>query len=164
MEEWTNGYVKQPLNEMKNFKKEIENMPIVYFVNQTAPKIIEQAKKLSANEVEEFQVKKNVEYAKGEFLVKSYIERKNSLQDVLSEPIIVEGVCYILKFFPNGFYGGKGTHISLGIYRYLLKCLNLDTRNEVLVVKTMLHSSDRQKDFTSKDTCDWTGKDDVGYV
>ena len=45
---------------MKNFKKEIENMPIVYFVNQTAPKIIEQAKKLSANEVEVFQVKKNL--------------------------------------------------------------------------------------------------------
>jgi len=40
----------------------------------------------------------------------------------------------------------------------------MDTHDKVLNIRTMLHSSDRQKDFTLKFTNDLTGRNDDGYA
>ena len=48
----------------------------------------------------------------------------------------------------------------MGMRRTKLACLNLDTHDRVLCINTMLHSSDRQKDFKHEYTNDWTGKVD----
>ena len=73
---------------------------MVDFVEKTAAKIIDQAKRLSANKVDEFQVKPNRDYARGELVVENYLVRKNNLQTFLSdsEPIVLRGICYTLRF------------------------------------------------------------------
>ena len=73
---------------------------MVDFVEKTAAKIIDQAKRLSANKVDEFQVKPNRDYARGELVVKNYLVSKNNLKTLLSEsePIVVRGICYTLRF------------------------------------------------------------------
>ena len=72
---------------------------------------------------------------------------------------MVEGISYELKFYPNGWSDGKDTHISVGITRTKLSCLNLDTSDKVIYIITILHSSDRQKDSKMKGYDDWTDKE-----
>ena len=42
--------------------------------------------------------------------------------------------------------------------------MNLDTRDKVYNNTTMLHSSDREKNFKDKSTNDWTGKDNMCFI
>ena len=99
MEEWTKQHVRQPLNEKKNFRTEVENIPMVDFVEQTA-EIIDLVKRMSANKVDEFQVRPNRDCAEGELVVENYLGRNNNLQTLRaeSEPIVHRGVCYSLRF------------------------------------------------------------------
>jgi hypothetical protein len=52
----------------------------------------------------------------------------------------------------------------VGILRNKLASLNLETHDRALCIKTMLHSSDRQKDFKYEYTYDWTGKNYFCFV
>ena len=81
-------------------------------------------------------------------MFKNYLTRKNDPEhEFFSEEMIVEGIPYALIFIPNGMRTSTGTHISVGIERLKLPCLNLDTNEKVFKVIKMLHSTDRHKDF-----------------
>ena len=77
---------------------------------------------------------------------------------------MVEGICYRLEFHSNGWEEGEKTHISVGIFRTKLPCLALITDDKVLYIITMVHSSDRQKNFKKQNTYDWTGKNNMCIV
>ena len=72
---------------------------MVDFVEQTA-EIIDLVKRMSANKVDEFQVRPNRDCAEGELVVENYLGRNNNLQTLRaeSEPIVHRGVCYSLRF------------------------------------------------------------------
>lgn len=106
----------------------------------------------------------------GTFVFANYLSRfankdSDEEEEYFSEPIMVEGVCYRLRFFPQGWDDGTETHISVGIHRTKLSCLNLDASDKVENVTTLVHSSGapgRNHIFRSKD--DWAGKDDYAMV
>lgn len=50
------------------------------------------------------------------------------------------------------------------MYRNKLTCLNLDSHDRVLAVITMVHSSDRKKDFKFEYPFDWTGKGNMTLI
>jgi hypothetical protein len=116
MKKWTDSHVRGPIDEMEKFKAKVENMPIVDFVNQKT-KLLDQAKKLSSLDVEDYKDTQDPDFVKGEFLFKNYLARKNSSDEYyLSEtPKIVEGISYKFALFPNGCSLHEGTHIAVGI-------------------------------------------------
>ena len=72
---------------------------------------------------------------------------------------MVEGASYRMYFLPQGHDRSISTHISVGVMRNSLMCLNLDTPDEYTYKITMLHSSDHSKDFPDKHT----GKHEHGF-
>lgn len=63
------------------------------------------------------------EYVKGEFVFDHFLERKSRQKSFVSDPVMVEGVCYRLQFYPSGVDAGKEIYISVGIGRVRLSCL-----------------------------------------
>ena len=88
---------------------------MVDFTNKTM-KILDQAKEFSSKEVGEFKDAQDPNLVKGVFVFENYLARRNDAEEsFFSGPIMVEGVCYRLIFYPNGWDDGKGTHISVGM-------------------------------------------------
>lgn len=83
---------------------------------------------------------------------------------VNSNPILVEGVCYRLRLYPDGLRDGRGTHLSVAIWRTKPYGVKLVTNDEVWTCKTLIHSTDESKNFTEELVNDWTGKNDQGFA
>ena len=146
---------------MQKLKTEIENMPMVDFVNQNT-KLLDQAKKLSSLSVKEFEDSPDPDYVKGTFVFENYLQRRKNAPEVyFSEPIIVEGIYYKLRVHPSG--DGEGTHIEVSIDRVKFECLNLDTNDKVFYVIKMLHSSSNRENDLIESECDWTGMNNSSY-
>ena len=87
------------------------------------------------------------EYAKGEFVLPDFRSKRNSLEEYYcSSPIIVDGVCYRAKIYHKGCHDAMGTSISFGICMSRISSLNIDTDNNITVIRKILHASDRERD------------------
>lgn len=116
-------------------------------------------------ETPKFEHQEDADFATGRYVFENYEQNKaKSKESNSSDPIIVEGVGYLLKFYPNGFLNGKDAYISVGIQRVNLTCLNLDTCDKDSCTYTMLHSSDRSKDVTRERKNDWLGKESYSFT
>ena len=163
IEKWTETEVDPKIEELKSFKAaqaDFLDLPIVKFANQ-APQRNEEIKVRGAQQVAEFVPHEDKEYAKGEYVFENFKERQEDMKDCeeiyYSKPIMVEGVCYRLKLYPNGEKIGKDTHIAAYINRIKSSALNLDTSDKVSRVITMLHPSERSNDYVHENTSDWVG-------
>ena len=68
-----------------------------------------------------------------------FVTRKVNGGKYYSDPIVVDGCIYKLVLYPAGWGEGDGTHISVGISRTKLECLNLDQSDVVCFTKQLLH-------------------------
>ena len=83
-----------------------------------------------------------------------YAAKPSKPTTYLSEPVVSEGCSYGLMLMLKGRGKGKETHISIGMQRFKLKCLNLDTSDIVHYAIKLLHKKDALKDVkfeTAKD-------------
>jgi len=111
--------------------------------------ILSDLKQFTRAEIEDFKDEKELEFVKGTFTLNDYQARMNYGDSYFcSLPIIVEGCVYRMKLYPGGWNVGKSTHISIGVSRTNLTCLDLDTCDAVKSIAKMLHPIDPSKDFS----------------
>ena len=113
----------------------------------------------------------NDNFASGELIVPDFTteikqeEADNDKEDCFAVTLVVEGVSYALYVYPKGIGAGADTHISVGVNRYKLPSLNIDTDDEVTFAMVLLHASgESSKNFRLLNRQDCKEENDLSLI
>ena len=165
IEQWTATQIRSRIKERRELKLKMKASKMVEFIEQ-APKVLDSTSTADWQlETPKFDLQEDDDYVTGHYIFYDYAQRRvDSKESYFSDPILAEGVSYMLEFCPNGWGDSREIQISLGMVRTKPACLNLDTDDRVFYIINMLHSKDRAWDISRETTDDWTGEDDYSFM